>query len=110
MAPDGPKVRANRWRPFKHIRWDVKEETRYIRELIYGKRRTIQYWQITTDKETVPEDSTWFVMTKITNLKYFEVGEIYKVRAQVEQGFRNSKNELGWADFRLTKYSDFYQF
>jgi hypothetical protein len=77
-----------------------------IREIIYGKRRTIQYWQITTDKETVSDDSTWFVMTKIPNLKYFEVGEIYKIRAYEEQGFRNSKNELGWADFRLTNYAD----
>ncbi len=25
----------------------------------------------------------------------------YKVRAYIEQGFRNSKNELVWADFRL---------
>jgi SRSO17 transposase len=104
--PKGQKVRANKWRAFKHIRWDKKEETRYIREIIYGKRRTIQYWQITTDKETVRDDSTWFVMTKIPHLKYQEVGEIYKVRAYVEQGFRNSKNELGWADFRLTKYAD----
>ena len=104
--PKGQKVRANKWRAFKHIRWDRKEETRYIREIIYGKRRTIQYWQITTDKETVRDDSTWFVMTKIPHLKYKEVGEIYKVRAYVEQGFRNSKNELGWADFRLTKYAD----
>ena len=45
-------------------------------------------------------------MTKIPNLKYKEVGAIYKVRAYVEQGFRNSKNELGWADFRLTNYAD----
>ena len=104
--PSGQKVKANRWRSFKHIRWDGKEETRYIREIIYGKRRTIQYWQITTDKETVPDDSTWFIMTKIPNLKYFEVGEIYKIRAYEEQGFRNSKNELGWADFRLTNYAD----
>lgn len=104
--PKGQKVRANKWRAFKHIRWDKKEETRYIREIIYGKRRTIQYWQITTDKETVRDDSTWFVMTRIPHLKYKEVGEIYKVRAYVEQGFRNSKNELGWADFRVTKYAD----
>ncbi len=62
--PKGQKVRANKWRAFKHISWDRKEETRYIREIIYGKRRTIQYWQITTDKETVRDDSTWFVMTK----------------------------------------------
>ena len=104
--PKGQKVRANRWKAFKHIRWDRKEETRYIREIIYGRRRTIQYWQITTDKETVADDSTWFVMTKITNLKYKEVDAIYKVRAYIEQGFRNSKNELGWADFRLTNYLD----
>ncbi len=45
-------------------------------------------------------------MTKIPHLKYKEVGQIYKVRAYEEQGFRNSKNELGWADFRLTKYAD----
>ena len=104
--PKGQKVRANKWRAFQNIRWDGKEETRYIREVIYGKRRTIQYWQITTDKETIADESAWFVMTKITNLKYKEVGAIYKVRAYVEQGFRNSKNELGWADFRLTNYPD----
>ena len=79
--PKGQKVRVNKWRDFPNIRWDGKEETRYIREIIYGKRRTTQYWQITTDKETVADDSTWFVMTKITNLKYKEVGAIYKVRA-----------------------------
>lgn len=104
--PLGQKVRANRWRAFQHIRWDQKEETRYIREIIYGKRRTVQYWQITTDKNLVPDESTWFVMTKIPNLKYKEVGEIYKIRSYEEQGFRNSKNELGWADFRLTNYKD----
>ena len=104
--PKGQKVRTNRWRAYQNIRWDGKEETRYIREIIYGKRREIQYWQITTDKEKVPDDSTWFVMTKIPNLKYKEVGDIYKVRSYEEQGFRNSKNELGWSDFRLTNYVD----
>jgi SRSO17 transposase len=107
--PKGQKVRANKWRDFQDVRWDGKEETRYIREIIYGKRRTIQYWQITTDQATVRDDSTWFVMTKIPDLKYKEVGAIYKVRAYVEQGFRNSKNELGWADFRLTNYADIQQ-
>lgn len=104
--PKGQIVRANRWRAYKNIRWNGQEETRYIREIIYGKRREVQYWQITTDKETVPDDSTWFVMTKIPTLNYKEVGDIYKIRAYEEQGFRNSKNELGWADFRLTNYAD----
>lgn len=45
-------------------------------------------------------------MTKIPHLKYKEVGDIYKVRSYEEQGFRNSKQELGWSDFRLTNYED----
>lgn len=65
-----------------------------------------QYWQITTNKETILDDSTWLVMTKIPNLKYKDVGDIYKARSYEEQGFRNSKNELGWADFGLINYSD----
>lgn len=35
-----------------------------------------QDWEITTDQETVPEESTWFVMTKIPNIKYKDVGQI----------------------------------
>jgi SRSO17 transposase len=104
--PKGQKVRANKWRAYQNLRWDGKEETRYIREIIYGKRREIQYWEITTDQETIPDGSTWYVMTKIPHLKYKEVGDIYKIRSYEEQGFRNSKNELGWADYRLTKYQD----
>lgn len=79
--PQGQRVRANRWRAYQNIRWDEKGETRYIREIIFGKRREIQYWEITTDKETVPDDSTWLVMTKIPHLKYKDVGDIYKIRA-----------------------------
>jgi len=49
--PSSAKVRANKWRAFKHKRWDGIEENRYIREIIYGRRREIRYWDITTDKE-----------------------------------------------------------
>jgi SRSO17 transposase len=102
--PKESKVRINKWREFEHIRWDGKRETRYIREIIYGKRGVIQYWEITTDKEGVPETDTWFVMTRIPGIKYHEVGAIYGIRTWVEYGFRQSKNELGWADFRVTHY------
>lgn len=104
--PKDQKVRVNKWREFPHIRWDGKEEKRYIREIIYGKRRTLQYWEITTDKENVPSDSTWLVMTKIPGIKYREVGGVYKIRAWEETGFRNVKNELGWSDFRFTDYAE----
>lgn len=99
------KVRANKWRAFKHKRWDGIEEIRYIREIIYGRKKEIRYWDITTDKDNSTSANTWFVMTKIPNLKYDKVGAIYGIRTWIEYGFRQCKNELGWADFRVTNYS-----
>ena len=43
-------------------------------------------------------------MTKIPKIKYKEVGNIYKIIAWIEYGFKQSKSELGWADFRVTHY------
>jgi SRSO17 transposase len=103
--PKEQKVRVNKWREFEHISWNGKTEKRYIREIIYGKRRLIQYWEITTDSQTVPPESTWLVMTRIPNLKYRDVGNIYRVRAWVEYGFKQCKSELGWADFRVTHFA-----
>lgn len=102
--PKEQRVRANKWRSFKHECSDGKSEIRYIREIIYGKRRQKQYWEITTDCEKIPLDATWFVMTNIPQVKYKEIGNIYKIRAWIEYGFKQSKSELGWADFRLTNY------
>jgi len=42
---------------------DGSREVRYIREIIYGKKRALRYWEITTDIETLPENLTWYVMT-----------------------------------------------
>ncbi len=103
--PQGQKVRYNRWRPYNRIFSDGQQEKRYIREIIFGKRREVQYWQVTTDPETLPPNSTWFIMTKVSGIKYKEVGNLYGLRNWVEYGLKQSKNELGWADFRVTDYS-----
>jgi len=44
-------------------------------------------------------------MTHIPNLKYHQVGNLYGLRNWVEYGLKQSKNELGWADFRMTSYA-----
>ena len=44
-------------------------------------------------------------MTKIPGIKYKEVGNLYGLRNWIEYGLKQSKNELGWADFRVTDYS-----
>lgn len=34
------------------------------------------FWKsLTTDPETLPENSTWFIMTKVPGIKYKEVGK-----------------------------------
>ncbi len=53
---------------------DESDEIRYIRKIMFGKRHAIQYWQITTDTDTLPENYTWWVMTLIPGIKYKEVG------------------------------------
>lgn len=103
--PREQTVRSLRWRKYERVFSDGKTQTRYVREIIYGKRRAQQYWQLTTDPETLPQNATWWVMTHIENLKYDQVGNFYGLRNWVEYGLKQSKNELGWADFRLTNYT-----
>jgi len=102
--PADARVRYNKWRTFDRIFADGKTEVRYIRELIYGKRGQRRYWQISTDPITLPESSTWWVMTQVPGITYKQVGNLFGLRTWVEYGLKQSKDELGWADFRLTHY------
>jgi SRSO17 transposase len=104
--PSGERVRANRWRQFNRLFSDGRTEIRYIREVIFGHRRETRYWQITTDYLELPEGSTWWVMTKVPGITYAQVGNLFGLRTWVEYGLKQSKNELGWADFRLTDYAN----
>jgi SRSO17 transposase len=103
--PPGQRVRQNQWRKFDRVFSDGSTQQRYIREIIFGKRREIQYWQITDDPKALPKNSTWYVMTKVPGVKYKEVGNLYGLRNWIEYGLKQSKNELGWADFRVTTYA-----
>ena len=100
--PQGARIRNNRWRLSQRRFADGTSETRYIREVIFGKRTHKRYWQIATDPETLPTNSTWDGMTKVAGIHYKEVGNLYGLRNWVEYGLKQSKNELGWADFRMT--------
>jgi SRSO17 transposase len=73
---------------------------------VCGQRRAIRYDQLTTDDEEQPPQSTGFVMTNLPGDIQQDLGDIYGLRTWIEYGFKQSKNELGWADFRLTAYKD----
>jgi SRSO17 transposase len=101
----GQVIRTNKWREFERVFDTGETEKRYVREIIYGQKREIRYWQVTTDKEELPKNSTYYIMTKVPEIKYQEVGNLYGLRNWVEYGLKQSKNELGWSDFRFTDYS-----
>lgn len=100
--PSNQSVRALKWCKFARTFSNQKSETRYIREIVYGKKRAITYWEITTDPETMPENSTSFVMTNLQGKLKKTLGDLYGLRTWVEYGFRQCKQELGWTDYRFT--------
>ena len=103
------KVRANKWCKFERTFSTNESEIRYIREIIYGKRNKRTYWEITTDPQTMPENSTSFVMTNIetTRSKMKKtLGNLYGLRTWVEYGFRQCKQELGWTHYRFTNFQE----
>ena len=68
--PKEQQVRTNRWRSYERTFSDGRHETRFIREIVYGQRHAKRYWQLTTDKETLPSASTWMVMTHVDAISY----------------------------------------
>jgi len=99
-------IQHSKWHKFPRVFSDLSQEKRFIREVIPGKRGELRYWQITTDSENLPENSTWYVMSRYPGLTPRDVGNFYGLRTWVEYGLKQSKNELGWADYRLTHYPD----
>jgi SRSO17 transposase len=74
--PSGQRVRYNKWRNFERVFSTGKTEERDIREIIFGKKREIRSWQVTNNKETSPQNSTGYIMTKVPKIKYQEVGNL----------------------------------
>ena len=63
--PPGQRVRYTNWRPFERLFSNGEHQTRYIREIIFGKRGRIRSYHLTTDQETLPKARTWYIMTNL---------------------------------------------
>ena len=87
------KVKYSDWQRFKRVFSDLSSENRYMREIICGQKSDIRYWQITTDKEELPKNTIWYVMSKYPEITPKEVGNFYGLRTWVESGLKPSKNE-----------------
>jgi SRSO17 transposase len=101
MLP-GQRIRRTRWRPFERVFTDGTGQERFIRETIFGTRRSVRYYQITTDPETLPPETTWDLMTNQPGKIERTVGTTFGLRTWIEYGFKHAKDDLGWADYRVT--------
>lgn len=104
--PQEVQVRYSRWQVFERVFSNGQSEQRYIQEIIFGRRLQWRYWTITTDPVQLPANSSWMVMSHLRSEQDDAqfIGNLYGLRTWVEYGFKQCKNELGWADFRVTHY------
>jgi SRSO17 transposase len=98
----GERVRQTRWRPFERIFTDGTSEQRYRCEFVFGKRGRTRYYVVTTDPVHLPPETTWHLMTNLPGKIERTVGNTFGLRTWIEYGFKQAKDELGWADYRLT--------
>lgn len=102
--PQEEEVYQEPWQCFERTFSNGTRETRYMAEVIYGKRHRKQYWLLTTDPQTLPDNSTSFLLVAAPAIKLKEIGDHYGFRTWIEYGLKQSKDALGWADFRVTEY------
>lgn len=105
LVGPGQRVRYNRWRAYDQPLVGHSAERRHIREIIFGHQRSTRYFQITKGATDNPDRAdSWFIMTNLPG-DILRLPGLYTLRTWIEYGFKQVKNELGWADFRLTDYA-----
>jgi DDE superfamily endonuclease len=98
---------------------DGHEETWWAVDLqlggSYGPERSYRLVVATSDPRTLPQASTWYLITTLPlpgtaraaeypNLPAADLTEVvrlYGLRQWIEQGYKQVKQELGWADFQV---------
>jgi SRSO17 transposase len=98
----GQRVRQTRWRPFDRVFTDGTSERRYRCEFVFGRRTSTRYFVVTTDPVHLPPETTWHLMTNLPGKIEQTVGNTFGMRPWIAYGFKQAKDELGWADYRLT--------
>ncbi len=95
VAP-GQTVRYNTWKLYQQKLSHPQAESRFIREIIFGKRHRLRYYQITKDDTPHPTgDNRWYIMTNLEGEIQLVVTQFYSFINWIEYGFNQVKNELG---------------
>ena len=113
---DGPGDPGD-WTPVVRRFRDGHEETWWAAELTfgpYGPDKLVRVVAATADPAALPPLTTWYVATNLPRpgsphaaevpfgpADLAEVVRLYGLRNWVEQGYKQVKRELGWADFMV---------
>lgn len=105
--PEDAEITYSDWQHFERVFSDGTTEQRYIQETIFGRRLRWRYWLLTNDPTTLADNSTWSVMSHLDEHRdhFNQIGNLYGLRTWIEYGFKQCKDKLGWADYRVTHYA-----
>ena len=103
--PAGQQIRYNSWKPYQQKLSRRQPQSTFIREIILGKRHRLRSYQITKGDTLAPTgENSWYIMTNLEGNIQLVVAQLYSLKNWIEHGFKQIKNELGFADYRLTDY------
>jgi DDE superfamily endonuclease len=115
LAWHGPE-RPGAWRPVTRTFRDGHTEGWWaadacLPETGWGPRRRVRLVVATTDPARLPPRTTWYLVTNLPGsgcsadghpaVTLTEILRLYGLRVWVEQGYKQVKHELGWADFQV---------
>ena len=94
------------WQPVLRRFRDGHAQRWWAAELtLFGYRpdKTVRAICATTDRRVLPALSTWYLTTNLPREQapLAEIVRLYGLRNWVEQGYKQMKDELGWADFMV---------
>jgi hypothetical protein len=117
VVPWASPRRPGGWTPVVRRFRDGHRETWWAADLrLVGMAwdKALRLVAVTTDPARLPADSTWYLLTNLphpdaphaatspfTPATLAEVARLYGLRTWVEQGYKQVKQELGWADWQV---------
>ena len=107
----GP-TRPGRWRRVERRFRDGHTETWWAADAQlggWGPDRPLRLVVATTDPKRLPGHATWYLLTNLPcprsrraqQADLADIVRLYGLRNWVEQGYKQVKGELGWADFQV---------
>ncbi|MBG0824932.1 transposase [Planomonospora sp. ID91781] len=116
LAWDGPDAPGDWTRVERHFR-DGHTETWWAAEARLGAWGPDERYRMvvaTTDPARLPDASTWYLTTNLPRpggpaaaacphapADLAQIVRLYALRSWIEQGYKQVKDELGWADFQV---------